>query len=61
METFAAFHPDVQFFDRDHVFVGYEQLEGFSDSLQRRFKSDRFVMTSAVERLGNALRVFWTL
>jgi len=57
----AHFHPDVRFVDHDGTFVGYEGLEAFSDSLQRRFPSGAFVMTSAAERLDDAIRAYWTL
>jgi len=57
----AHFHPDVRFVDHDGTFVGYEGLEAFSDSLQRRFPTGAFVMTGPAERLDDAIRAYWTL
>ncbi len=53
------FHPDAHFQDIDGEFVGYEELEGFSDSLQSRFPGARFTLTS-VSSIGNAIRASWT-
>ena len=53
------FQPDAHFLDEDGEFVGYEELEGFSDSLQSRFPGARFTLT-AVTSIGNAIRASWT-
>ncbi len=53
------FHPDAHFKDVDGEFVGYEELEGFSDSLQARFPGARFTLTAATS-IGNAIRASWT-
>ncbi len=45
--------------DVDGEFVGYEELEGFSDSLQARFSGARFTLTAATS-IGNAIRASWT-
>jgi hypothetical protein len=57
----SHFHPDIHFFDHDGTFVGYEELEKFSDSLQKRFPNERFTMSGTPERMANGVRVFWTL
>jgi len=57
--TPGAFHPDAHFQDVDGEFVGYEELEGFSDSLQSRFPGARFTLT-AVTSIGNAIRASLT-
>ena len=38
----AHYHPDIHFNDPDGEFIGYQALEGFSDSLQQRFPGARF-------------------
>jgi len=53
------FHPDAQFHDPDGEFVGYEALEGFSDSLPSRFPGAQFTLTGATS-IGNAIRASWT-
>jgi|SRR5580704_15166898 hypothetical protein len=61
-DGFAShFHPDIHLFDHDGLFVGYEQLEMFSDSLQKRFPEERFRMSGTPDRVANGLRAFWTL
>ncbi len=52
------FRPDAHLHDTDGDFVGYEALEGFSDSLQARFPGARFTLT-AVTSIGNAIRASW--
>jgi SnoaL-like domain len=52
------FRPDARFHDADGEFVGYEALEGFSDSLQSRFPGARFTLTAATA-VGNAIRASW--
>lgn len=52
------FRPDAHLHDEDGEFVGYEALEGFSDSLQSRFPGARFTLT-AVTSIGNAIRASW--
>lgn len=53
------FRPDGHLHDKDGDFVGYEALEGFSDSLQERFPGERFTLT-AVTSVGTAIRASWT-
>jgi hypothetical protein len=53
------FQPDATFHDADGEFVGYDALEGFSDSLQSRFPGARFTLVQATA-LGNAIRASWT-
>jgi hypothetical protein len=55
----SHFHEDARFYDPDGEFVGYEQLERFSDSLQRRFPGSHFTLVSPPQQLGNAIRAFW--
>jgi hypothetical protein len=57
----SHFHPDIHFVDHDGTFVGYEELEKFSDALQKRFPEGRFAMSATPERVANAVRAFWTL
>jgi SnoaL-like domain len=57
----SHFHEDARFYDPDGEFFGYEQLERFSDSLQRRFPGSRFTLVSPPQQLGNAIRAFWQL
>jgi len=52
------FQPDAHFHDVDGEFVGYDALEGFSDSLQSRFPGARFTLKSATA-IGDAIRAFW--
>jgi len=56
----AHFHSDVRFHDPDGEFVGYEGLERFSDSLQSRFPGARFTLARQPQRLGDAIRAYWT-
>jgi len=56
----AHFHSDVRFHDPDGEFVGYEGLERFSDSLQSRFPGARFTLARPPQRLGDAIRAYWT-
>ena len=55
----SHFHEDAQFYDPDGKFVGYAELERFSDSLQHRFPGSRFTLLSPPQPLGNAIRAFW--
>lgn len=57
----SHFDPDIRFFDHDGTLVGYDALERFSDSLQKRFPHDRFTMSDRPERMANGVRAFWTL
>ena len=57
----SHFHPDIHFIDHDGTFVGYEELEKFSDALQKRFPDGRFAMSGTPERVANGVRAFWTL
>jgi 5-methylthioribose kinase len=57
----SHFHPDIHFFDHDGTFVGYEELEKFSNALQKRFPDGRFAMSGTPERMANGVRTFWTL
>ena len=52
----AHYHPDIHFNDPDGEFIGYQALEGFSDSLQQRFPGARFELVGQPETVGNALR-----
>jgi hypothetical protein len=56
----AQFHSDVRFDDPDGEFVGYEGLERFSDSLQSRFPGAQFTLARQPQRLGDAIRAYWT-
>jgi hypothetical protein len=56
----AHFHSDVRFHDPDGEFVGYEGLERFSDSLQSRFPRAQFTLARPPQRLGDAIRAYWT-
>jgi SnoaL-like domain len=53
------FWPDAHFYDEHGEFVGYDELEGFSDALQSRFAGARFALTAAATT-GNAIRATWT-
>ena len=55
----GLFLPDAHFRDKDGDFVGYEALEGFSDSLQSRFPGARFTLIAAAS-IGNAIRASWS-
>ena len=55
----AHYHPDIHFNDPDGEFIGYQALEGFSDSLQQRFPGARFELVGQPETVGNALRASW--
>ena len=55
----SHFDEDVIFHDPDGEFVGYDGIEAFSDSLQRRFPGARFKLADAPQTLGNAIRGIW--
>ena len=55
----SHFEDDVQFFDADGQFVGFEGIESFSDSLQSRFPDARFALVRPPQMIGGAIRAFW--
>jgi len=54
----SHFEDDVQFFDADGQFVGFEGIESFSDSLQSRFPDARFALVRPPQMIGGAIRAY---
>jgi hypothetical protein len=55
----AHFHGDVRLHHCDDEFLGYEEVERFSDSLQSRFPGAEFTLAGQPQRLGDAIRAYW--